>query len=62
LDLLTFRWCSVSSAETGAFEVGLARYSILDPIPPDVAFFVQAVDQRRGHKGREGSMSSSSVL
>ena len=63
MNLLTFRWCLVSSVGTGAFEVArLAHHSILDLIPPTMVFFVQAVDQRGGYEGREGSVGRSSVF
>jgi len=63
LNLLTFRWCLVSSVGTGAFEVArLAHHSILDLIPPTIAFFVQAADWRGGYKGRKGSVGTPSVF
>lgn len=39
-NLLTFRWCLVSSVGFGAFEVArVAHHSILDLIPPAMKFF-----------------------
>ena len=63
LNLLTFRWCLVSSVGIGAFEVArLAHHSILDLIPPAMALFVQAVNETGGCKGRREDVGKSSVF
>jgi len=46
-NLLTFRWCLVSSVGVGAFEVArLAHHAILDLIPPAIVFFVRMAGTR----------------
>jgi len=55
-NLLTFRWCLVSSVGFGAFEVArLAHHAILDLIPPAIAFLCGQWVRREG-EGREKNM------